>query len=67
MDGAAVDMATFRAKGARSIFLANMLLWGPGFFTSSAIMMATIVERLLRAAFIGEADDTLWTSQSGRL
>ena len=57
MNGAAVDMATFRAIGARNIFLANMLLWGPGFFTSSAIMMATIVERLLKAAFSGEAND----------
>jgi hypothetical protein len=27
-----------------------MLLWGPGFFTSSAFMMATIVERLLEHA-----------------
>jgi len=51
MNGAAVDMATFRAIGARKIFLANMFLWGPGFFTSSAIMMATIVDRLLKAAF----------------
>ena len=31
MPGAAVDMATMRAKGARNVYLANMLLWGPGF------------------------------------
>ena len=51
MAGAAVDMRSFRALGARSIYLANMLLWGPGFFTSSAFMMATVVERLLDGLF----------------
>ena len=51
MNGAAVDMASFRAEGARNIYIADMLLWGPGFFVSSALMMATIVERLLAAAF----------------
>jgi hypothetical protein len=51
MVGAAVDMESFRAGGARNIYVANMLLWGPGFFTSSAFMMATIVERLLEAVF----------------
>ncbi len=51
LSGAAVDMTTFRATGAKNIYLANMLLWGPGFFTSSAFMMATIVERLLDALF----------------
>ncbi len=51
MNGAAVDMQTFRAEGARNIYLANMLLWGPGFFTSSAFMMATVVERTLKAIF----------------
>jgi len=50
-DGAAVDMTTFRAKGASNIYLANMFLWGPGFFTSSAFLMATIVERLLDGVF----------------
>ncbi|NOX83763.1 MAG: hypothetical protein GXP06_12425 [Alphaproteobacteria bacterium] len=49
--GAAVDMKTFRAIGAKNIYLANMLLWGPGFFTSSAYLMASVVERLLKAAF----------------
>ncbi len=51
MKGAAVDMKTFRAEGARNIYIASMLLWGPGFFTSSALMMATIVERLLSSLF----------------
>jgi len=51
LEGAEVDMQSFRAAGSRSIYLANMLLWGPGFFTSSAFMMATIVERLLAAMF----------------
>lgn len=51
LPGADVDMTTFRAKGARNIYLANMMLWGPGFFTSSAFMMATIVERLLSRMF----------------
>jgi hypothetical protein len=49
--GAAVDMKTFRVRGARSIFLANMLLWGPGFFTSSAYMMAAVMERMLSEMF----------------
>jgi FAD-NAD(P)-binding len=49
--GAAVDMKTFRATGAKNIYLANMLLWGPGFFTSSAYLMASVVERLLKAVF----------------
>jgi uncharacterized NAD(P)/FAD-binding protein YdhS len=51
LNGAAVDMDKFRADGATNIYLANMLLWGPGFFTSSAIMMASVIERLLKAAF----------------
>ncbi|MBV9433993.1 MAG: FAD/NAD(P)-binding protein [Hyphomicrobiales bacterium] len=52
LDGAAVDMTTFRSLGSRNIYVANMLLWGPGFFTSSAFLMASIVERLLRGAFM---------------
>ncbi len=50
-NGAAVDMTTLRAEGARNIYLANMLLWGPGFFTSSAFVMATLVERILQGLF----------------
>lgn len=50
-DGASVDMSTFRATGSRSIYIANMLLWGPGFFTSSAFMMAFVVEKILRAIY----------------
>lgn len=49
LDGIAVDMKTFRAKGMRHVYVANMLLWGPGFFTSSAFMMATVIERMLAA------------------
>ena len=51
MKGAAIDPKTFRAEGARNIYVANMLLWGPGFFTSSAFMMATVIERLLAELF----------------
>lgn len=47
MKGAAVDMSTFRVRGTRNVYLASMLLWGPGFFTSSAFLMAFIVEQLL--------------------
>jgi uncharacterized NAD(P)/FAD-binding protein YdhS len=50
-NGVAVDMQTFRCKGSRNIYAANMLLWGPGFFTSSAVMMATVIQRLLARAF----------------
>jgi hypothetical protein len=49
-NGVAVDMRIFRAEGSQNIYSANMLLWGPGFFTSSAFMMA-IVERLLEHAY----------------
>jgi uncharacterized NAD(P)/FAD-binding protein YdhS len=49
--GAAVDMTTFKAEGARNLCVANMFLWGPGHFTSSAIVMATVVQRLLAAAY----------------
>jgi hypothetical protein len=49
--GAMIDMATLRAVGSRSIYVANMFLWGPGFFTSSAFIMATIVERILNAIY----------------
>ncbi len=49
--GAAVDMSTFRAHPDHNIYVANMLLWGPGFFTSSALMMALVVERLLEGMF----------------
>lgn len=51
MEGAAVDMQTFRPIGAKQIYMANMLLWGPGFFTSSAYLMASIVERILPVMF----------------
>lgn len=50
-NGASVDMSTFRATGSRSVYVANMFLWGPGFFTSSAFMMATVIEKILRAIY----------------
>lgn len=49
MLGADVDMESFRVTGTKNIYMANMLLWGPGFFTSGAIYMATIVDRLLKS------------------
>lgn len=49
MLGADVDMDSFRVSGTKNIYMANMLLWGPGFFTSGAIYMATIVDRLLKS------------------
>lgn len=51
--GAAVDMASYRCEGSTSIFAVNMLLWGPGHFTSSAIAMATSVRDLLARRFRG--------------
>ncbi|MEP7117775.1 MAG: hypothetical protein ABI880_09340 [Acidobacteriota bacterium] len=51
LPGADVNMTNFRANGSRRVYVANMFLWGPGFFTSSAFMMATIVERLLDQMF----------------
>ena len=47
MPGAEVDMTSFRLNDADNIYLANMLLWGPGFFTSSAITMAMVAERIV--------------------
>ena len=51
LEGVDVDMASFRATGARNVYVANMLLWGPGFFTSSALTMARVVERLLERLY----------------
>ena len=51
LPGAAVDMQTYRAKGSRNIHLANMLLWGPGFFTSSARLMSEIVQQTLQGMY----------------
>jgi hypothetical protein len=59
MPGAAVDMTTFRLRGARDIYAANMMLWGPGFFTSSAYTMASVVERLLAGMFDRGGDDAV--------
>ena len=51
LKGAAVDMSTFRLQGSQKIYLASKLLWGPGFFTSSAFMLATVVQRMLSNIF----------------
>ncbi len=50
-DGVAVDLRTFRLAGSRCTYAANMLLWGPAFFTSSAFTMASVVEQLLAGLF----------------
>ena len=52
-DGAAVDLATGRAIGSRHVHLAGMWLWGPGFFTSSAFMMARAVQTVLAGLYPG--------------
>ena len=49
--GAEVDMQTFRLPNAQNIYLANMMLWGPGIYTSSAFIMGRIVSRLLSGIF----------------
>lgn len=46
-DGAAVDLRTLRAEGSRHLHLLGMWLWGPGFFTSSAFLMAHLARQLL--------------------
>ena len=51
MPGADVDMENFLLTGSKNIQLASMLLWGPGFYTSGAIIMATIVDRILKSLF----------------
>lgn len=51
MLGADVDMNNFRVTGTNNIHMANMMLWGPGFYTSGAIIMATIVDRILKSLF----------------
>ncbi len=55
--GAAVEMSSFRAAGARNVYVANMFLWGPGFYTSSAMMMATIVERIVGSLYQASNND----------
>lgn len=52
-DGVAVDLRTFQLAGSRCTYAANMLLWGPAFFTSSAFTMASVVEQLLAGLFAG--------------
>jgi hypothetical protein len=44
-------MTSHRATGARVTYVVGMMLWGPGFFTSSAYMTARAVERAIGAMF----------------
>jgi uncharacterized NAD(P)/FAD-binding protein YdhS len=50
-NGIDVDMRTLQSAGSDRVLIANMFLWGPGLYVSAAIIMATVVERLLTAAF----------------
>ena len=54
--GIDVDLHTFRCAGSRHIYAANMFLWGPGIYVSSAITMATVVARLLSAHPVLQCD-----------
>jgi hypothetical protein len=51
MPGAEIDMETFRLRGARNVYALNMWLWGPGFFTSSAFLMASLAQRMLQRIY----------------
>ncbi|RVU39429.1 hypothetical protein EOI86_09385 [Hwanghaeella grinnelliae] len=52
MPGADIDMETFRLRGARNVYACNMWLWGPGFFTSSAYLMASFARRILERLYM---------------
>jgi hypothetical protein len=52
-NGINVDLDSFQSADTPNVYVANMFLWGPGFFVSSAIMMATVVNRILDAVFGG--------------
>jgi uncharacterized NAD(P)/FAD-binding protein YdhS len=54
LPGAEVEIDTFRLPNTQNIYLANMMLWGPGIYTSSAFVMARIVSRLLSGIFTKE-------------
>jgi uncharacterized NAD(P)/FAD-binding protein YdhS len=56
--GAEVDMQTFRLPNAQNIYLANMMLWGPAIYTSSAFIMGRIVSRLLSGIFNEETQNS---------
>ncbi len=49
--GADIDMKTLRIVGTKNVYTASMLLWGPGFFTSSAYMMAALLDRILKGLY----------------
>ena len=48
LQGAAIDMKTMKVKGSKTIYMVNMLVWGPSFFTSSALLMAFFVQRAFK-------------------
>ena len=45
--GAAIDLETFLLRDSKRVYLVNQLLWGPGFFVSSARMMSLVVQKIL--------------------
>ena len=47
MKGAGIEMKSLKVKGSESIYMVNMLVWGPAFFSSSALLMAYYVQRAL--------------------
>jgi hypothetical protein len=58
LPGAEIDMHTFRLPKTQNIYLANMMLWGPGIYTSSAFIMGRIMSRLLSGMFNEETANT---------
>jgi len=48
MDGANIDLANFLLPGTKRIYMANMWLWGPAFFTSSTFLMSNIIKKILQ-------------------
>jgi hypothetical protein len=57
MPGAHIDMKTLRPHGSQHIYALNMWLWGPGFYTSSAFLMASLARRLLDRLFLTQNDE----------
>lgn len=51
LPGADIDPESYRLPDSQNIYLANMFLWGPTFFTSGATLMALAVEKILANAF----------------
>ena len=51
MKGAGIDMKNLRIKGSENVYMVNIFVWGPGFFSSSALLMATFVQRALEGMY----------------